>query len=73
MILVREAGTNHINNTGKVHSKNLNQQFDLADASFWKLRGRVCVLFCFSAYQQEPQSVARRSLEYLTQTWDSCS
>lgn len=48
VILVREAGANCNNNTGKVHSKNLNQQFDLADASFWKLRGPVCILLFFS-------------------------
>lgn len=30
-----------------IQTKNLNQQFDLTDASFWKLRGLACVLFLF--------------------------
>lgn len=65
---------NHVRTWGKsIQTKAQNQQFDLADSSFWKLRGLVCVLFCSSAYHQEPQSIARSFLEYLSQTWEGCS
>lgn len=58
-----DAGTDRVTACGKhIPKKNPNPQFDLADASFWKVRGLVCVL-CFSTYQQELQSVARSFLE----------
>jgi len=58
MVPVREARANHITAQGKgSETKNPNQQFDLADASFWKLRGLVCVLFCFSTYQQKTRAL----------------
>lgn len=74
VVLVRGPGINHVRAQGKsIQTKTLNQQFDLAESSFWKLRGRVCILFCSLAYQQEPQSIARSFLEYLSQTWEGCS
>lgn len=63
MVPGRDAGTDRVTACGKhIPKKNLNLQFDLADASFWKVRGLVCVL-PFSTYQWELQSVARSSLE----------
>lgn len=63
MVPGRDAGTDRVTACGKhIPKKNLNPQFDLADASFWKVRGLVCVLR-FSTYQWELQSIARSSLE----------
>lgn len=37
------------------------------------LRGLVCVLLYFSAYQWELQSIARGFLEQWSQAWEGCT